>query len=718
MATVPSFKFAVFFYPEILSELRTWMRINVPEITNENDYEVAVQLIKAFALVGHLNSVHLDAAANEAIYGTAKLLESVRQHLKLIGVEPDTATPSTAGMVLQLSKHFDVATDVVQPYAQVSTEPADNEPGVVFEYVADSALGPTSNTGRLTYIYAEEAAVFSANYASDAESGTPWTPFASLEAGDKLYFGHDSVLWFGMALEVNTPGVDYEGVWEVYIGDSLARPPGSVTDLGSTLRFGLNDVLGSTSVAGLEVRIAVAKTGVSEDLVVQWDGVDNYIETTTLLNQESPSTDPLDYRLSMEWLPQGISDDTSSFQSGGTNQVRMIPLFDYGIEWQKTEVNGVEGYWTRWRCTGIGTPTEPILAEIDTSSLPAVLAFTVTQGQRVTQEPLATGTGEVWQVYTLARTGYIGGTLEITVDGVAWSEVENFINSSSLDRHFTVEVGSEDLVLVGFGDGDNGAIPAAGAVINAYYRIGADQDGNVAARSITVNRSGIPYVTELYNWSAGVGWSEKEGADEDSLERLKIEGPAEMRTIGRACTEPDFEPVAKQYVGAGGTSPIVRAYPIINGLGPKTVALYVVGSGSDFLTSAVLEDIEDWFNGDEAKGYESRIFLNYLLGAQNFTPRTITVEAVVTARGVTAGQIKAALMTYLYPTAVHSDGVTWRWDFGEKVSRNKLIAAIDAVASEQIEDIVLTTPAADVLLNPDELPYTTNADLTITVVEP
>lgn len=716
--TVPSFKFAVFFYPEILAELRTWMRANVPEITNENDYEVAVQLIKGFALVGHLNSVNTDAAANEAIFGTAKLLESVRQHLKLIGVEPDTASPATAAMVLQLSKHFAVATDVIQPYAQVSTEPAEGEPGVVFEYVADDPLGPTSKTDRLTYVYGYEAGVFTSNFASDAESGTPWSPFTSLEAGDMIYFGHDSVLWFLMKLEVDTPGVDYQGIWEFYNGSATSNSPDSVTDLGSTLKFVVNEFVGSgVSAAGLEMTVSLIKTGVSEDVAVQWDGVNNYIETTTLLNQASPSTDPTDYAVTADWIPGAITDATSDFQSGGMNSIQTTSPLESGTDWPKATINGQEGYWIRWRCVEIGTPTEPVLSEIDTADGTIALAFTVTQGQRITQEPLATGSGNSGQEYTLARANYIGGTLEIEVDGVAWTEVENFINSSSLDRHFTVEVGSDNLVLVSFGDGDNGAIPPVGSVINAYYRIGADTDGNVPVRAIVVNRSGIPYVSELHNWSAGSGWLEKEGADEESLERLKVEGPAEVRTLGRACTEPDFEPVAKQYISPAGSSPVARAYPIINELGPKTIGLHIVGGGGTALAASELQDLSDWFNGDEDKGYDSRILSNYILSAQNYSRRAITVEATVYAKGVTEGQIKAALMTFLHPLSLNADGVTWRWDFGEKVPRNKIVAAIDEVAPDKITDLVLTQPASDQFLNPDELPYSADADLLITVVE-
>ena len=131
-----------------------------------------------------------------------------------------------------------------------------------------------------------------------------------------------------------------------------------------------------------------------------------------------------------------------------------------------------------------------------------------------------------------------------------------------------------------------------------------------------------------------------------------------------------------------------------------------------------LEDIAAYFNGDEDLGYEARILMNHLATLRNYARRTITVEATVTARGVTAAQIKTALLNFLYPLAVHADGVTWRWTNGEKVPRSKIIATIDEVAPDLVDDVVLVAPATDVYLDGDELPWAEDADLTITVVEP
>jgi len=720
--TVPSFRFAVFFYAEILSELRAYLRINVPELSTENDYELAVQMLKSFALVGHLNSVHTDAAANEAVFGTAKLLESVRQHLKLIGVEPDTATPAVSYIFARLTKVFDATTEVIPPYSQFATAPTADSVGVVFEYNDDDPL-EVSRTDQLSAVFADNGGTFT-DYTTEAVSGASWSPWPTVEAQDAVYFGHDSIIFSGFVADVDTAGADYDGVWEFYAG-SLGYPysnPSDVTDLGSTLRFDLDGTLGSSKATGSLIRVQYNPTGAYEDVESQWDGVHNYIETSTLLGQSSPSTEESDYTVGSEWLRVfQVSDESSGFKSDGDGEVFFSPG-SYVLPYiQPGTVNGVEAYWFRYRVTEVGgAPTGPDLQEIALSSLYQIVRFEVTQGQRIVQEPLASGTGTATQQYTLARTSYIGGTLLITVDpgtgAQDWEEVDNFLNSTSTDRHFTVEVGQDDIVLVTFGNGDNGAIPPVGSVINAYYRIGADVDGNVATGSITINRSGVPYLGDLTS-GPGVGWKPARGSDAEDLEKLKIEGPAEIRTLGKAVTVDDFSVVSLDYQNSLGAKPISRAYAIFEELGPKTVGLHLVASGGNFLTADVLEDVEKWYNGDDDLDYDTRVLMGYQVGAQNYRRKTITVEATVKARGVTQGQIKAALQTFLNPLATHDDGVTWRWDFGEKVPTSKIIGAIDGVAPDKIEEVTLTVPASDVYLDPDELPWTTDADLTVTVVD-
>ena len=129
---IPSFDFSGFYYPEILRSLIQYQRINVPEITDESDEEPFQQLLRAFALVGHLNNVLLDVVANEALLTTSRLLESVRGHLALIDVTLSQAAPASTDVVLELSKVFAVATNLIPVNSQFATVETDDSPQIIF----------------------------------------------------------------------------------------------------------------------------------------------------------------------------------------------------------------------------------------------------------------------------------------------------------------------------------------------------------------------------------------------------------------------------------------------------------------------------------------------------------------------------------------------------------------------------------------------------------
>ncbi len=67
------------------------------------------------------------------------------------------------------------------------------------------------------------------------------------------------------------------------------------------------------------------------------------------------------------------------------------------------------------------------------------------------------------------------GSVSVNVGGTAWAIVENFDNSSADDKHVVVDYSTGALI---FGDGEKGAIPAAGQQINVSYSV--ERDGFAA----------------------------------------------------------------------------------------------------------------------------------------------------------------------------------------------------------------------------------------------
>ncbi len=123
---------------------------------------------------------------------------------------------------------------------------------------------------------------------------------------------------------------------------------------------------------------------------------------------------------------------------------------------------------------------------------------------------------------------------------VLWTEVDNFFDSQSRDRHYTLDRATGELR---FGDGRNGQIPPAGLNnLRAFsYQAGGGAVGNVEAGEIQSLTTAIANVEAVINPVAAGG-----GSDTASLDDMLVIGPAMINHGQRAVTPQDFEWLAKQ----------------------------------------------------------------------------------------------------------------------------------------------------------------------------
>ena len=254
--------------------------------------------------------------------------------------------------------------------------------------------------------------------------------------------------------------------------------------------------------------------------------------------------------------------------------------------------------------------------------------------------------------------------------------------------------------------------------ISIEYRVDANLDGNAGANKITVDKTGLTFVNKVYNPRQASGWSSAEGSTLESLERAKIAGPASLRAKEVAISPDDLITLTKSFVASDGTSPFARATYFEEGFGPKTVMIVVVGSGGATVSQAILDELDLYFNGDKyaTPPVPKRFVANQEATSVNYSPKAIAVTAVVKAPStVSAAAIISRLNLVLQPEALKDDGVTYEWDFGGQVPVSRLIHEIFET-DDAIEDMDITIPAADVVLNPTELPVV--GTLSITVVDP
>jgi hypothetical protein len=812
LITVPDVTFSSFYYPEILRELLLFLRRNREELglTDENVFEVHTQLVRAFALVGHLSNTRLDVVATELLLDSANLLESVKRLLRLIGVELSSASPAVADVLLRLSapttsdiadfipELAEFATESVPPigYEVLESLDLDRTDQVSHAYGLEEILSGTGSvaTGsadiftrtaggsftagvspagnvndhlfvpaglsdnggefRITEVidtdnvravrvpgstspgFQTEAGLswsvkrFTADGAAAVNAAGPtFTPWADVVAGDLLFVGHLQALWEQLDLTFNTIGASITGVWE-YPDNRLSEfNPSMVTDnFDGTLTFNLTPLLGLLDRSGAAIVVTYLPTGVKERISSTFGGGENRATSQTYFGQVVPSTGIADYSITSDWVPlENQADGTSDMTQDGAVTFNFPQ--SQTRSWRKTEVNLIEANWLRYRVVSVSTPTEPVIDEIDIDLNNQYLLVQATQGETVGPQILGSSDGTPRQEFTLPDTPFIDDTETVEVDeagGGNWIEyvrVGNFLSSTATSRHYVRETDAEDVATIRFGDGTNGKAPPAGTDnVRAAYRIGADIDGNVSTDEIVVNSDGVQGVSDVRNPRAAEGWRLKDGGTEDDLERVKREGPANLRTRDRGVNESDVASLAvNTFVNSDGVKPVARALAIEEGLGVKTVKLLVVGAGGDTLTSTEKEELDAFFNGDRnaSPPVPGKLVLNHQLTTFNYEPQAINIQATVVWPGGTAEAVRNALLALLNPLALEEDGVTFVWDFGGKVSLSRVHCAIHDVDPNvsDIPTLLINGSAASFQLGPNGLPVSTSAGIVINIVE-
>lgn len=793
---VPDYQFSGFYYPEILLSLLEYARVNTPELSSELEYETHIQLLRAFALVGHLNNTRIDVVANELLLDSATLAESVRKLFKLIDYPFASATPATAQCIIKLSRI--VETDIlgyIPQYSTVSTEiGGDNEvtfevqtaadlsrgdqlsKAVGFEALRDGSDGSVSTStptrftsvtasftsadiGRtifvwdsinnnggeyeitiiidsqnvelngaafitetdLTWIVFSAASDYTSEVNTDEDTFSFWSTYAN---SHKLYIGHSNIQWAQVDADVSTPGANFNGVWEYYDPTYGKTYPNLVEDQGTYLTVRVNSLLGILNRAGAAVTVTYNPTGQFEQIVSQWSSPNNYIETKGLLSQTTVDTNPLNYTVSVDWLPlEDLLDGTSNWQQDGVITYT-YPMTDQ-TKWTKIEIAGQNAYWLRYRTVeDLGAVTAPIIDRVKITEGAQYFPFDVTQGATVRNEILGSSNGLADQEFELAQLPLLDNTLGVEIDEtgggnwIPWIPVSNFRNSQASNRHYRLDRDHDGLGKVIFSDGINGRIPPLGTnnIRASSYRVGGEIDGNVGANTITGNDGGIPYTELITNTMAASGWTEADGVTETSLAKLKERGPASIRNQARVVHWADAPRVAiDEYRDDNGSQIVVRAFAVEEVYGPKTIQLICVGPGGSFLSQEQLNEISLFFNGDRyaVPPVEPHLLFGYELTAVNYETKPIDVTAQVIGKGVTKQQVENEITTYLNALKTNELG-EYVHQFGGRVPVVGIDCAIKNI-SPNITNVHRVTPSDDVPLGAKQLPAP--GTLIITVAE-
>ena len=719
---LPDFNWSARFYADFRQAVRQSGRLNVPELTEEDDADPYMQLEGVVSLVGHLLSSRLDFVARHLYLPTSLRRGAVAALLRLIDERLLGASPAVADVTVRLTRRFTAdQPNLVPARSLFGTVPEGSTPTVYFE-TGDAAQGCARNDRLIAYGYDQSTGLW---VAWTAAHPTPWVGPGA--AGDAVYIGHADLLFDGCAIALAVVANPTSmGVWE-YSGSVEDNPTG-VTWGGGNLTFDLSSILGAATHAGAQVTIYCALTGQSVTFTSTFVAVNRVVTANTLGQVGAPSTLARDYICSVDWAPlsvDGGNADLGSLAAVATDLAWTLPQ-GLDANWQSVEINGQVGFWVRWRVLSAGTAPQ-LSADVapgDDAEFYALLS--VTQGQTVL-DTVGSSDGSANQVLALNRTPYIQGTLTGLTVGTdaAWvvtEEASDFYAADPTEKLVLLEMLPDGTYQLLFGDGaDHAAVPPAGDAVSCTYRISADSPGNVGAGTITRNVSGLAYVTDATNPRAAVGWDAAEGSTVADLERVKRDKPAAMRARNRIVTAGDAAAlVVSGFLTAAGSRPVARAWGVEERYGLKSIGLVLVGNGGGVLPAATLAEINDWANGtDGDPNSEDRLLMaNLELVATNYVDRPIDGTITVTVQDSAAGvdtQVQAILADLLQPLKTRDDG-SWMWTQGAASGVGRVSPTFIAgwVFSELTVrtplDVVVDVlegvgpPAATEVLAQDELP--------------
>lgn len=352
------------------------------------------------------------------------------------------------------------------------------------------------------------------------------------------------------------------------------------------------------------------------------------------------------------------------------------------------------------RVTTRSVGTDPVYFETDVDlTIPAGVTTGVvasTEGQTIF-EAIGTSTGAASQEYLLTQTPVIEASLDIYMDEgsgetVVWRRVDHLIEWGAADRVFASFTDENNLVHVRFGDGVNGKVPAALTIINAGYRVGGGEVGNVGPSSITTMDSSVFGVVSVTNVLAATG-----GQNAETLDQIRTNAPASLISLNRAVSAEDYESLARKVPSIAKSSAQTEVY--------TNVLLYVapIGGGLD---SAGLPIV--------VKDARKQELLDYLasrkpapttvtLADPVYVPIDISIELVVAPqynRKTIETAVRRALLDVL-----SYDNV----DFGQRVSAGAVFGAVTSVLGVGYSTLQLLTRAGeqgsqDVQLAVNEIP--------------
>jgi len=819
LLSVPDFEYSGDYYPQIAARIRRLNRVRVPELTNEDEHELFIQAERSFSLMAHYNNTLLDLVANSLFLNTAKIPESAKSILQLIGSDLFPANPSQVDMLATLSSRYSGATRILEAFRKFATKRTPDYPEIVFENMTALDLTARTDDQALTYGYGlvwdrgsaaltayinslESDIVYDAsapfattdvgnylllvgstlgndldyrrilevsdevggayrkvrleNASFTTETGVGWEIFSlsanaaddwnaniannpfggTMHTGDIIYIGHPNIMWDRVDVELSpSASVGYKSVWEFYDPLENTTHPTAVSvgvpGVGQ-MTIDVTSLLGTNDVSGAFVEIEYIPSGAKFRKESSFGGMVNRIVIDSYLGQMIPSSAITDYIVRCDWRPlPDMVDATATAQSSwlANGKFEFTLPRTQSDSWYKYRIYDPatatlnSAFYLRLRIVdpSASPPIIPSRVRIDRNH-EYVLARLV-QGKTVEERNLSSN-GQANQAILLRRKPYVWASARVFVtEGgteYEWYPGSSFLRSRSTSRHCVIDPQTDGTALLKFGDGTSGRIPPVGNNnIRVTYRIGADENGNIGANTLTVNRDGVGAFSSITNARQGMYWIEPDWSSQLALEMAKVRSGRIFQTMQRSVAPSDAVALAQSFHTLSGSKIIARAKSYEESFGPKTIELVVVGGSSAAITDEEKTELTEYFNGGDIYGYDGISLYNSRVVVTNYIPKMIALNIRIECYPVITETLVRQLLTYiLSPTAIESNGRNYMWRFGQSVTLSRIASEIFKMSPGNVFDVDFDPTATDFALIARELPMFDAVGSNITVIGP
>lgn len=287
--------------------------------------------------------------------------------------------------------------------------------------------------------------------------------------------------------------------------------------------------------------------------------------------------------------------------------------------------------------------------------------FNIVQKTKVSDEDLGQTTGAIGQIYPLGNE-YVHNSLELEIGGEVWERKDTLGRSTPTDKHYIVDISSNRLAYIIFGDNINGLNPPANQDIVANYYISEGEKGNVDINTIVKTPFDFsPYISEpdyvkITNTQKAVA-----GSDYEGIEKIRRSVPLSLRTLDRAVTRQDYIDITKLAPGVDKATLHFEC--------GKTIEIYISPNGGGIASDELLNTTTAFIN--ERKMVTT--FVNVYPAGESYVQLVIDATARFRRDGLTTKEdiIKAITGRYSYENS----------DVNRKIRKSDIIALVDNVES-------------------------------------